>query len=123
MNERENWSTLKDVQEYLGVGRESILQGQNIDYNLLKNIRIPVPPIEEQEQIARYLDSINARINARINEISLLKKYRDSIMSGIVTGETDVRDIEIPEYDFVEEEADSDTEDTNDVKETEEQED
>lgn len=26
MNERENWSTLKDVQEYLGVGRESILQ-------------------------------------------------------------------------------------------------
>ena len=100
-----------------------IREGQNIDYNLLKNIRIPVPPIEEQEQIARYLDSINARINARINEISLLKKYRDSIMSGIVTGETDVRDIEIPEYDFVEEEADSDTEDTNDVKETEEQED
>ena len=26
MNEREKWSTLKDVQEYLGVGRESILQ-------------------------------------------------------------------------------------------------
>ena len=26
MNERENWSTLKDVQEYLGAGRESILQ-------------------------------------------------------------------------------------------------
>ena len=24
MNEREKWSTLKDVQEYLGVGRESI---------------------------------------------------------------------------------------------------
>jgi DNA binding domain protein, excisionase family len=29
MNERENWSTLKDVQEYLGVGRESILQWIN----------------------------------------------------------------------------------------------
>lgn len=29
MNERENWSTLKDVQKYLGVGRESILQWIN----------------------------------------------------------------------------------------------
>ena len=29
MNEREKWSTLKDVQEYLGVGRESILQWIN----------------------------------------------------------------------------------------------
>lgn len=29
MIERENWSTLKDVQEYLGVGRESILQWIN----------------------------------------------------------------------------------------------
>ena len=29
MTERENWSTLKDVQEYLGVGRESILQWIN----------------------------------------------------------------------------------------------
>ena len=83
-----------------------IREGQNVDYNILKNIRIPVPPIEEQEQIARYLDSINARINARINEIELLRRYRDSIMSGIVTGESDVRGIEIPDYEYVEEEAD-----------------
>lgn len=76
-----------------------IREGQNIDYNLLKNVRIPVPPIEEQKQIARYLDSINARINARINEIELLKRYRDLIMSGIVTGENDVRDEKIPNYD------------------------
>ncbi|MCM1060689.1 MAG: N-6 DNA methylase [Eubacterium sp.] len=92
-----------------------IREGQNIDYGMLKNIRIPVPPIDEQEQIAKYLDSINARINARINEISLLKQYRDSIMSGIVTGETDIRNIEIPEYEFVEEIAYSLDEDNEDM--------
>ncbi len=81
-----------------------IREGQNIDYRILKNIRIPVPPIDEQEQIAKYLDCINTRINARIKEISLLKEYRDSIMSGIVTGETDIRNIEIPDYEFIEEE-------------------
>ena len=75
-----------------------IREGQNIDYSMLKNIRIPVPPIEEQEQIARYLDSINARINARIKEVSLLREYRDTIMSGIVCGETDIRGVAIPSY-------------------------
>lgn len=80
-----------------------IREGQNIDYSKLKGIRIPVPPVEEQLKIAAYLDSIEARIEARIEEISLLKKYKEAISSDIVTGKIDVRDIEIPEYEFVEE--------------------
>lgn len=84
-----------------------IREGQNIDYTKLKGIRIPVPPIEEQIKIAAYLDSIDARIDARIKEISLLKKYKDSISSDIVTGKIDVRGIEIPEYEFVDEDNDN----------------
>ena len=84
-----------------------IREGQNIDYTKLKGIRIPVPPIEEQIKIAAYLDSIDARIDARIKEISLLKKYKASISSDIVTGKIDVRGIEIPEYEFVDEDADN----------------
>lgn len=52
-------------------------------------------------KIAAYLDSIEARIE----EISLLKKYKDAISSDIVTGKIDVRGIEIPEYEFVDEKA------------------
>lgn len=100
-----------------------IREGQNIDYTKLKGIRIPVPPIEEQIKIAAYLDSIDARIDARIKEISLLKKYKASISSDIVTGKIDVRGFEIPEYEFVDEEADSNAEDSNGEEETEEQED
>lgn len=84
-----------------------IREGQNIDYTKLKGIRIPVPPIEEQIKIAAYLDSIDARIDARIKEISLLKKYKASISSDIVTGKIDVRSIEIPEYEFVDEDIDN----------------
>ena len=84
-----------------------IREGQNIDYTKLKGIRIPVPPVEEQIKIAAYLDSIDARIDARIKEISLLKKYKASISSDIVTGKIDVRSIEIPEYEFVDEDNDN----------------
>ena len=76
-----------------------IREGQNIDYSKLNGIRIPVSPVEEQLKIAAYLDSIEARIE----EISLLKKYKEAISSDIVTGTIDVRDIEIPEYEFAEE--------------------
>lgn len=99
-----------------------IREGQNIDYTKLKGIRIPVPPIEEQIKIAAYLDSIDARIDARIKEISLLKEYKASISSDIVTGKIDVRGIEIPEYEFVDEDADADNEDDGE-EDTEEQED
>ena len=77
-----------------------IREGQNIDYSKLKGIRIPVPPVKEQLKIATYLDSIEARIEARIEEISLLKKYKETISSDIVTGKIDVRGIKIPEYEF-----------------------
>lgn len=98
-----------------------IREGQNIDYTKLKGIRIPVPPIEEQIKIAAYLDSIDARIDARIKEISLLKKYKASISSDIVTGKIDVRGIDIPEYEFVDEDTDADNEDDGE-EEIEEQE-
>jgi type I restriction enzyme M protein len=76
-----------------------IREGQNVDYGTLKNIRIPVPPEDEQIQIAAFLDSIDARIDARIKEINLLKKYKRTIMSDVVTGKLDVRGVAVPEYD------------------------
>ena len=44
------------------------------------------------------------------------------IVFDIVTGKIDVRDIEIPEYEFVDEEADSDSDGDDDSDDTEEQE-
>ena len=93
-----------------------VREGQNIDYSMLRDIRIPVPPIEEQLQIASFLDSIDARIDARMKEIELLKQYKAAISSDIVTGRIDVRGIEVPEYEKYEEVTPCD-EDGDDVEE------
>lgn len=66
-----------------------IREGQNINYALLKNYRIPVPPKEEQEQIVRYLDWQNSRLNKLINakkkEIALLEEQKQALISQAVT--------------------------------------
>lgn len=54
-----------------------IREGQNIDYEKLRNHSLPVPPRTEQDQIVRYLDwqvsKINRLIAAKRKEIELLE--------------------------------------------------
>lgn len=62
----------------------------------LANIPIIFPPIKEQNEITRYIESENTRINKEIElaqkEIELLKEYREALISEAVTGKIDVRD-------------------------------
>ncbi len=66
-----------------------IREGQNIDYQKLKNYKIPVPPRDEQEQIVRFLDwkvsAINRLINLRRKEITALEDLKRSIIYHAVT--------------------------------------
>jgi type I restriction enzyme S subunit len=68
---------------------------------------IPVIPIEEQEQIVAFLNVQCAQIDtvstAIKNEISLLHEYRTRLISDVVTGTVDVRDVAVPDYEAVEE--------------------
>ena len=51
----------------------------------------------------------------------MLEEYKNKVIADTVTGKIDVRDIEIPEYEFTDESADSDSEDANlDVDEEQE---
>ena len=52
--------------ELLQICVTGIREGQNIDYNKLKNHQIPVPSREEQDQIVRYLDWQVSKINKLI---------------------------------------------------------
>lgn len=58
-------------------------------------------------------------------EVETLEEYKAKLIADVVTGKIDVRDIEIPDYEFVDEDADSgsDSDSEEDVEETEEQED
>lgn len=68
---------------------------QTLGLGTISNLRIPVPPIEEQQEIARYLDSIFPQLDSLSEEATrgnaLLKERRSALISAAVTGKIDVR--------------------------------
>lgn len=84
-----------------------IREGQNIDYNKLKNNLLLVPPLNEQALISKFLDSkLKNYDNIRIylqKQIGSLNELKSRLISDAVTGQIDVRDVEIPSFDMVEE--------------------
>jgi len=63
------------------------------------NLRFPCPPLEEQKAIVNWLDNETRTTNAAISraerEIELMNEYRTRLISDVVTGKTDVRDVVI----------------------------
>ena len=68
----------------------------NLSQQLLKRIRVPVPPRNEQGEIIQYLDrstsdTSGAIIRAR-RQIELIEEYRTRLIADVVTGKLDVRE-------------------------------
>lgn len=59
------------------------------------NLHLPVPPVQEQEQIAAHLDKATADVDAAIDkarrQVDLMREYRASLIAHVVTGKLDVR--------------------------------
>lgn len=72
---------------------------QNISQDIIKSTRIPIPPKEEQIQIVSYLDVNLRNLNKLISQyehiIVLLQEYKNSLISSVVTGQIDVRNIPV----------------------------
>lgn len=66
-----------------------IRQGQNIDYEKLSRSYIPLPPLDEQRAIVRYLDHMNRLIQryirAKQKQIKLLEEQKQTIIHQAVT--------------------------------------
>lgn len=95
--------------------------------NDFNTIVLPVPPLEEQTEIMEYIQAFREKtkkyVGILMQEISVLQELKTRLVADTVTGKIDVRDIEIPEYEFVDEDSDSDTDDNDGEEENEEQED
>lgn len=98
-----------------------IREGQNIDYNKLKNNLLLVPPLDEQALISKFLDSkLKNYDNIRIylqKQIGSLNELKSRLISDAVTGQIDVRDVEIPSFDMVEEDLEEEKLENNDETE------
>lgn len=99
----------------------------SLGQNLLKQMPVVLPPMDEQKEIAEYLNDKHLKYAALIDtiqkEIEALNELRAQLISDVVTGKIDVRGIEIPNYEFVAEEADIDSDSRDDTEEICEQED
>ena len=87
---------------------DGIRVGQwDLQMDKMKEIPFIVPPTDEQHVIVEYLkqtlhkyDAASENITA---EVDVLEEYKIKLIANTVTGKIDVRDIEIPEFEFVEE--------------------
>jgi type I restriction enzyme S subunit len=61
-----------------------------IYYKDLSKLKFQIPPIQEQKEISTYIqnatDKIAAAISLKAQEIEKLKKYKSSLIDGVVTG-------------------------------------
>ena len=64
----------------------------NINQEIVKNMIVPLPPLEQQQVIATYLDSkcseIDKLIDVKQQKIEKLKDYKKSVIYEAVTGKT-----------------------------------
>ena len=74
----------------------------------LNRLLIPIPPVDEQREIVSHLDKISNSINAAIinkqQQIQTMQELKKRLIADAVTGKIDVRDVTIPEHEYVEDE-------------------
>jgi len=98
---------------------------KRVSVNYIKNFTLGIPNVEEQKcilaEIEQRLDQIDKAIEIERENIKNLQELKARIISDAVTGKIDVRSVDIPEYEYVEDQSDEEA-DEEDI-DTEEQED
>lgn len=79
------------VEEFYRNGKGIVADLWTTNYVTMRNIEIAVPPMEEQKEIAAYLDEKCAKIDTileKINtEVERLKELKRSLINEVVTGQ------------------------------------
>jgi type I restriction enzyme S subunit len=90
----------------LSIVEESAHGTKVLRTDLFRNIRIPVPPRKEQEQIVQHVERLTSESDKMMSyvkhAIERLKEYRTALITNTVTGKIDVRDIKFPELESIE---------------------
>lgn len=95
---------------------DGIRVGQwDLSIKKMKEIPFIVPPADEQRAIVEHIPVAFAKYDEAIaklsEEVEVLHELRNKLISDVVTGQIDVRGIEVPEFEYVEEIDDSSEDD------------
>ena len=88
------------VDNYWGLSKQGSTFSE-VSIETVKEIFLPIPPIEEQKDVCSFIvsavDRLDIIISSAVNAIQLIKERRTALISAAVTGKIDVRDWVAPE--------------------------
>ena len=100
---------MEDINKYVKINTQG-----NVGMESICKAQIILPSIEEQQKIITLLDEkcsqIDIMIENKQKQIRNLHELKTRLISDVVTGKMDVRNIQIPEYEYTAEESDTDSE-------------
>jgi type I restriction enzyme S subunit len=74
-------------------------RGYNRHYHLLKEKRIPLPPITEQREISRALNTVDSKIETEEKRKGVLQQLLKTMLHKLMTGEIRTKDLDLGVYD------------------------
>lgn len=96
----------------------------SITQQILKDVFLFVPSELEQVQIVEHLDKLCYQIDEFIStakkKINELEDMKAVVISDVVTGKIDVRNVEIPEYEHIDDVVDDGEENEEELADAEE---
>ena len=91
---------------------------QSIGFKEIRKLIVAVPSIEEQQHILECVRGVEKPVNHAIQKnrdiIAGLEDLKTRLISDVVTGKIDVRDVKIPEFNMVEEDIEDEMLEDND---------
>ncbi|WP_368182032.1 restriction endonuclease subunit S [Aeromonas sp. R7-5] len=74
---------------------------KRVPETFLKDFRIGLPPVNEQQDIIDYINKVNQKLDMQMSKatdvIDRLTEYRSALITNAVTGKIDVRSFKIPD--------------------------
>ena len=114
----DNYEKLKESPNEYEIDKDILSYGvkvYSITQKILKNALIFLPPVPEQEEVIMFLDDkckmLSCAIEQITREITSLQEMKKRLISDVVTGKIDVREIDIPEYSISLDDIDADMDD------------
>lgn len=83
------------IEEFYRLGRGIVADLWTTRYVEMRNIMIPLPPIEEQQEIVEYIDAATTKADKMIveltNHVESMKEYKQRLIADVVTGKINVQ--------------------------------
>ena len=82
------------IEEYYRIGRGIVADLWTTRYSEMRNIMVPLPPLDEQRAIVSYIEDKCQKIDTLTMElqaeIDYLKEYKQRLIADVVTGQVNV---------------------------------